>query len=84
MSRTWLLKAAFAIGRRPALLPTAVAQLFHLAPNGWWRQRPYLPLPDPAYLRFRLQTQYGDEREPEPSDVVEYLEWCRGYRRLAG
>jgi hypothetical protein len=31
-----------------------------------------------------LQTQYGDpEREPEPSDVVAYLEWCRGYGRVA-
>jgi len=42
-------------------------------------------MPDPAYLRFRLQTQYGDaEREPDPSDVLAYLHWCRGYGKVAG
>jgi hypothetical protein len=42
------------------------------------------PAPDPAYLRFRLQTAYGDpSREPEPADVVGYLKWCRSMRGLA-
>jgi len=40
-------------------------------------------VPDPAYLRFRLQTQYGDpDREPEPDDAVAYLHWCREYPRV--
>jgi hypothetical protein len=52
-----------------------------LAAPGWWHRRPWLPLPDPAYLRFRLVTQYGDpEHAPEPADVVAYLHWCRSYR----
>ena len=30
-----------------------------------------------------MQTAYGDpDREPEPSDVVAYLRWCRGFRRV--
>ena len=34
------------------------------------------PLPDPAYLRFRLETQYGTDRAPDPDDIVTYLHWC--------
>ena len=72
--------AALAI--RPRLWPTAVGQLFALAPTGWWRRRPFLPLPAPAYLAFRLQTMYGRPRHrPGPDDVVAYLEWCRELRR---
>ena len=72
-----------ALLRRPDLWPTAVGQLFRLAAPGWWRRRPFLPLPDPDYLAFRLQTMYGDPaHRPEPGDVVVYLDWCRKYRRL--
>jgi hypothetical protein len=77
-------RAAVAVARHPGLWPTAVVQLFRLAPGGWWRRWPPLPVPDPAYLRFRLQTQYGDpSREPDPADLVAYLEWCRGYGKVA-
>jgi hypothetical protein len=73
-----LSRAAGAVARHPSLWVVAVVQLFRLAPRGWWRRRPFLPLPAPGYLRFRMQAQYGDpEREPEPSDLVTYLQWCR-------
>lgn len=79
----WVLRAALAVARHPSLWATAVRQVFLLARPQWWRARPFLPLPDPAYLRFRLQTAYGDpNREPEPADVVTYLHWCRSWRRL--
>lgn len=76
--------AVLAVARRPALWGTAVVELFALAPTGWWRRKPHLPLPDAAYLRFRMETMYGRaDAEPEPGDVVTYLEWCRSMRRLA-
>jgi hypothetical protein len=69
-----------AVARRPTLWPVAVRQAWRLAPAGWWRSRPFLPRPDPAYLRFRLQTQYGScERRPEATDVIAYLNWCRRF-----
>ena len=73
-----------AVAVRPWLWGTAVVQLFTLAAPGWWRRRPHLPLPDPGYLAFRLQTMYGGDgrQEPDAADVVTYLEWCRSYRRL--
>ena len=78
---SWLGPVARAVAVRPGLWWTAVRQIWALAPNGWWRRRPWLPVPDPAYLRFRLVTQYGDAgHAPEPGDVVAYLHWCRAYR----
>jgi hypothetical protein len=54
-----------------------------LARPGWWRRPPFLPTPDPGYLRFRLQTAYGDDgvEPPTPGDLVTYLRWCREYPR---
>lgn len=73
----WLV-AALAVLRRPRLWPTAVVQVLRLAGRGWWRRPPFLPVPDRGYLRFRLETMYGDPHHPpEPGDVVTYLRWCR-------
>jgi hypothetical protein len=80
-------RAAFAIARRPSLWSTAVVQLVRCTPSGWWRRPPFVPRPDPAYIGFRLTTQYG-AADPDPEDVVTYLTWCRddarGRRGSAG
>jgi hypothetical protein len=79
----WGLAVGLAVIRRPDLWSTAARQVLVLAPTGWWRQRPWLPLPEPGYLRFRLQTAYGDpDRPPEPVDIVTYLHWCRAWPRV--
>ncbi|MGZ4678053.1 MAG: hypothetical protein ACXVJ7_13040 [Acidimicrobiia bacterium] len=69
--------AALAVARTPSLWPTAVRQGIRMIPRGWWRRRPFLPVPDPDYLRFRLETQYGAEGVVDPADVLVYLRWCR-------
>ena len=80
---SWRLSAVLTVARHPALWLTALRQVLRLAPRGWWRRPPYLPLPDGDYLRFRLVTQYGDpNREPDANDLVTYLEWCRTYGRV--
>jgi hypothetical protein len=69
----------WAVVRRPTLWRVAL----RLAPRGWWRRSPHLPLPDPAYLRFRMVTMYGDATHaPETDDLVTYLEWCRRFRAV--
>ena len=70
-----------AVLAHPDLWPTAVRQALRLAPRGWWRRRPFLPLPDAGYLRFRMVTAYGgDGSAPaRPDDVVTYLRWCRAW-----
>ena len=83
MNARWYVEAALAVLRRPGLWPTAMGQLLRLARPGWWHRPPFLPVPDPGYLRFRLETQYGSDRDPIPADVVTYLHWCRGFRHEA-
>jgi hypothetical protein len=79
----WL-RAALLVVARPALWRTALRQAQRLARPAWWRRPPFLPLPDPAYLQFRFETQYGTEARPDPRDLVTYLEWCRDMGTYAG
>jgi len=76
------LAVLFAVGRRPDLWVTGVRQALVLAPDGWWRRWPHLPLPDPAYLRFRMITARGGDGTGASGaelarDLVTYLQWCR-------
>lgn len=90
--------ALVAILRRPDLWSTALRVGFRLAVPEWWRHWPPRPLPDPAYLRFRLETMYGTETLNDTEtlngvggpgaavsgeDLVGYVEWCRRPRGRA-
>ena len=70
-----------AVASHPSLWPTALRQLARMTPPRWWTRRPFLPVPDADYLRFRLETQYGALSESSdvmsPDDVVVYLRWCQ-------
>lgn len=80
----FVLAVVIAVGRRPTLWATAIRQSMLLAPKGWARRMPFLPLPAPDYLAFRTLTQYGSAHHtPTSKDVVEYLLWCGRMRRLA-
>ncbi len=73
-----MIRIAGAVVRHPSLWPVAVRQWRRTVPAGWWRRSPFLPVPAPEYLRFRLLTQYGDtEADVSGADVVNYLAWCR-------
>ena len=74
-----------ALAKRPDLWRTALRQARRTAQPGWWRHRPFLPLPSGEYLHFRLVTQYGETGgPPAPHDVVDYLAWCREWERSLG
>jgi hypothetical protein len=74
---------AASVALHPDVWTTAARQVVVLAAPGWWRRFPPLPLPDRAYLRFRLQTAYGDpDRAPDPGDVVAWLRWCKRIRAM--
>lgn len=46
--------------------------------RGWWSKAPFLPLPDRAYLRWRMYTAYGsDDAVPPARDVVAFARWRR-------
>jgi hypothetical protein len=79
-SRTrWAVRAVAAVLPHPSLWVTGLRQARRLAPRGWWRRPPSLPLPAPDYLRFRMETAYGGagDQPPDPEDLRTYLRWCR-------
>jgi len=67
------------VAAHPSLWWVAVRQTFALATPGWWHRAPFLPMPAPDYLRFRLETAYGGTGDGpiEPEDLISYLRWCR-------
>ena len=80
-----LLRFAAAVLVRPRLWATALRQTHRLAPRGWWRRPPFLPLPDRGYSAFRQVTQYGDaDHAPDVEDVLVWLEWCRALPAAVG
>ena len=87
-SRRGAVAVVLSVISRPSLWSIALRQLFRLAPNGWWHRWPFLPVPAPEYMRFRLETQYGtpagETEAPRASDVVDYLRWCRDWERTDG
>jgi len=75
--------AVLALLKQPSLIPTALRQAVRMAPQRWWASAPYLPLPSPAYLRFRAETLSGSPTELLSADeLVVWLEWCRSMRGL--
>jgi hypothetical protein len=77
-----VLGAVGAVGVRPHLWWVAARQVVRLARPRWWRRAPFLPLPETEYLRFRLETAYGEIVAPRPADLVAYLEWCADSPRV--
>ncbi len=75
----WAWSAVGAVLRHPSLWWIGLRQALVLAAPGWWHRPPFLPLPAPDYLRFRMETAYGGSGAgpPRPDDLVTYLRWCR-------
>ena len=71
----WL-RVFFAVLARPRLWWVATRQAARISRARWWRRAPFLPVPDGAYVRFRLETAYGEVIAPRPADLIGYLEWC--------
>jgi hypothetical protein len=67
-------RAAF----RPRLALDLLATAWAFRRRGWWRRAPFLPLPDRAYLRWRMYTAYADEAAVPPvEDVIRFARWRR-------
>jgi len=48
----------------------------------WWATPPFLPLPPPEYIRWRMYTAYGDEHAVPPlRDVLRFARWRRDLMR---
>ena len=81
MSASWLTLTLQLAGRavaRPRLALDLLRTLWAFRRRGWYGRPPYLPLPDQAYLRWRMYTAYADESAVPPADdVVRFARWRR-------
>jgi hypothetical protein len=63
---------------RPRLALDLLRTAWAFRRREWWRQPPFLPLPDRRYLRWRMYTAYGaEEAVPPVDDVVRFARWRR-------
>ena len=68
---------------RPRLALDLLAAAWAFRRRGWWTHPPFLPLPDRAYLRWRMYTAYGDETAVPPArDIERFARWRRELLRL--
>ncbi|MDJ0498932.1 MAG: hypothetical protein QNJ89_13945 [Acidimicrobiia bacterium] len=75
-------KLVLAVGRRPSLWGEGLRTLLAVSPQQWWRQRPFLPLPDAEYTTWRLATAHGDASIGlDAPELISYLEWRKRQHR---
>ena len=79
--RTWG-RVVLALTLRAAVNPRLALDLVKTAwafrRRDWWKQPPFLPVPDRTYLRWRMFTAYADEDAvPPPEDVIAFARWRR-------
>ena len=76
----WLRLSA-ALAARSLIHPSLAIDLLRVAwrlrRREWYQRPPFLPLPDEAYLRWRVYTAYGHgDVTPPAADVVRYARWA--------
>jgi hypothetical protein len=63
--------------RHPATGMALLRVAWRFRRRGWWHRPPFLPLPDPTYLRWRMHTAYGEyDSVPPAEDVIRYARWA--------
>lgn len=68
--------------RRPGAIPHLLRAAWTFRGRGWYRRFPFVPLPPRSYLRWRLETAYGDpEYRPSDAELLRYLAWTTDMRR---
>jgi hypothetical protein len=72
------LRLALRAAVRPGLALDLITAVWAFRRRDGARRPPFLPLPDPAYLRWRMYTAYGDESAVPPlHDIVRFVRWRR-------
>ncbi len=74
--------AAMAL-RRPRLIPYLLSAAWAFRARDWYRRPPFLPIPPASYMRWRLDTAYGDpDANPPEEEIVRYLVWTARMRAM--
>jgi len=68
-------------GRHVKIAWALLRYYFRLIPRDWYRCAPFLPIPPANYVRWRLQTAYGEHRPRWTEiarDLWQFGDWLRG------
>ena len=66
----------------PRVAVDLVSLAWALRRRRWISHPPFLPLPPPEYIRWRMYTAYGDEDAVPPvRDVLRFARWRRTFFR---
>lgn len=62
---------------RPRLGIDLIRVAWRFRRRDWYMRFPFLPLPDPTYIRWRMYTAYGNyDAVPPAHDVERYARWA--------
>ena len=81
MGSTYI-RLMWAAVRRPSLIPAIFGTAWAFRANRWFRRPPFLPIPPKEYMKWRLETAYGDPNATPPAEELErYIRWGSDMRR---
>ncbi len=68
--------------RRPRMIPHLIRTAWAFRVSGWYRRAPFLPVPPRSYIRWRMETAYGNpDAVPSAHEMERYLVWSSEIRR---
>ncbi len=74
-----LAKAAI---RKPLLIQGLLGTAWAFRSNGWYLRPPFLPIPPRSYMKWRMETAYGDaEAVPPLAEMERYIRWGSEMRK---
>lgn len=69
--------------RRPRVIPDLARAAWAFRARRWYLRPPFLPIPPRSYLRWRMETAYGDpDHEPAAHEIERYVVWTSRMRAL--
>lgn len=67
---------------RPRSIPHLMGAAWAFRARDWYARPPFLPLPPTSYMRWRMDTAYGDpDAVPPLVDLERYLVWTTRMRK---
>lgn len=81
-SSSQYLRTVALVFRRPSVLLHVIRAAWAFRARGWYRRPPFLPLPPASYLRWRMETAFGDaDAHPGDDAMARYFAWGTRMRR---
>lgn len=75
---------ALGLSEQLELLLVLPAAMWSFRPRWWWARFPFLPVPEPTYVRWRMATAYGASgRRLTWADLTGWARWSWRLRHYA-